>query len=398
MWFRPILLGWLVLLPWGSAAAGPGEWSGYAGLELRLFQHPAALPRQSGAPELSLELQPEYYREWNQGHDSFSFVPYLRLDDRDARRSHGDIRELTWLHAARDWELRLGIRKVFWGVLESAHLVDIINQTDLVEDPDEEDKLGQPMLNLAWIRPSGTWDLFLMPLFRERSFPGPAGRLRTRLPVDSRGARYESAAGRHHLDVALRWFGSRGPLDLGLAAFHGTSREPRLLPGGSPRQPVLVPFYDLIDQVSVDAQLTLEDWLLKLEALGRAGQGRRFARAGAGFEYSFVGIGGSALDLGVIGEYLFDSRGENATTPFQHDLMTGLRLSFNDAQSTEILAGITFDRDSRERFYNLEADHRLGDRWKLRLEARLFSGFDPASPFAGLRADDYLQLELAAYF
>ena len=62
--------------------------------------------------------------------------------------AHGDIRELAYVHASDDWELRLGIRKEFWGVTEFQHLVDVINQTDGVEDFDGEDKLGQQMVNL----------------------------------------------------------------------------------------------------------------------------------------------------------------------------------------------------------------------------------------------------------
>ena len=61
--------------------------------------------------------------------DSFTFQPFIRIDQQDEERSHFDIRELAWLHVGNDWELRTGIRKVFWGVNESQHLVDIINQT-----------------------------------------------------------------------------------------------------------------------------------------------------------------------------------------------------------------------------------------------------------------------------
>jgi len=33
---------------------------------------------------------------------------------------------------ADDWELTTGVSKVYWGVMEAVHLVDIINQTDFV--------------------------------------------------------------------------------------------------------------------------------------------------------------------------------------------------------------------------------------------------------------------------
>jgi hypothetical protein len=83
---------------------------------------------------------------------------------------------------------------VFWGVTESSHLVDIINQSDFVENIDTEDKLGQPMVSLRWLPEWGTLDLFLMPLHRERTFQGLAGRPRLPLPIDQDNPVYESSA------------------------------------------------------------------------------------------------------------------------------------------------------------------------------------------------------------
>ena len=52
---------------------------------------------------------------------------------------------------------------MFWGVTESQHLVDVVNQTDLVENPDGEEKLGQLMVNLTVARSWGTLNLFVAP-------------------------------------------------------------------------------------------------------------------------------------------------------------------------------------------------------------------------------------------
>ena len=46
------------------------------------------------------------------------------------------------MRSNRDWSLSIGLGKVFWGVTEFNHLVDVINQTDLVEGIDGEAKLG----------------------------------------------------------------------------------------------------------------------------------------------------------------------------------------------------------------------------------------------------------------
>jgi hypothetical protein len=73
------------------------------------------------------------------------------------------VRELVWLKVSDTWELRAGTSKVFWGVAESQQLADNINQTDLVEDIDQEDKLGQPLVNLSLVRDWGNLDLFVLP-------------------------------------------------------------------------------------------------------------------------------------------------------------------------------------------------------------------------------------------
>ncbi len=122
-----------------------GVWSGYVSGQGRGFwQNPQFDDQRDG--DLSFALEPEYYKDWNNGLRAVTFKPFARLDSTDPERSHVDIREAHYLHVLGDWEWRVGVAKVFWGVTESQHLVDIINQTDLVENLDTEDKLGQPMI------------------------------------------------------------------------------------------------------------------------------------------------------------------------------------------------------------------------------------------------------------
>lgn len=375
-----------------------GEWSGNISLEARLFPSAPVDPRQHGN-NLSLAFEPEYYSDWDAGRQSLTFKPFVRLDQHDEERSHADLRELMWIRAAERWELRAGVGKVFWGVTEVQHLVDIINQTDLVENIDGEDKLGQPMLNLAWIFAPGTLDLFVLPRFRERTFPGVEGRLRTQPRVDTDQAVYQSPDRENHVDYAARWSQTLGDWDIGLALFSGTSRDPRLLPGlDSGGAAVLVPHYDLIRQWSLDLQATLGAWLWKLEALHRSGSGPAYFAASGGFEYTLYGIFESAADLGILMEYMYDERGRSAPVFFQDDLFIGGRLTLNDEQSSELLGGIILDRDNDSHALNLEASRRFGDNWKLAIEARSYGNAPPADPAYALRKDDYLQFELFWYF
>ncbi len=380
--------------------AQAGEWSGYIAGELRYFPESPLSTEQFNGANFALSAQPQYYHEWDDGDQSFTFVPFLRVDQHDSERSHFDIRELTWLKAAKtgNWELRLGIRKVFWGVTESQHLVDIINQTDLVEHIDGEQKLGQPMINLALINDWGTLDLFILPGFRERTFPGRKGRLLANgIPVDTDQVRYESGAKDKHVDWAVRWAQMFGDWDIGLSHFSGTGREPRFVPGRDTKgRFVFIPFYEQIEQTGLDLQLTQEAMLWKLEMISRKDRQERFTALTGGFEYTFVRDSGA--EIGLLTEYLFDDRHDNATNPFEDDMMLGLRLTLNDEQSTELLAGGIFDLDSSGSYYLLEASRRLGESWKLSLNAYIYSNipFDDLS--YGFRNEDFVQLELAWYF
>ncbi len=381
-----------------------GEWSGYVSSEVRVFPNSPVDPRQDGN-NLSFSAQPEYYTDWDNGQQSFTFVPFARWDEHDDERSHADIRELTWLKAADNWELRAGIRKVFWGVTESQHLVDIINQTDLVEATDGEEKLGQPMVNLALIRDWGTLDLFILPGFRERTFPGAEGRLRFSPPVDTDQVIYESDDKDKHIDYAARWAHYLGDWDFGLSYFKGTSRDPGFSPGIDKQgQPVLIPLYPLIEQWGLDVQATLGDWLWKFEAINRIGQADRagnkrdYIALTAGLEYTFVGIADSSADLGVISEVLYDDRGDDALTPFADDLMLGTRLTLNDEQSTEFLLGMIIDTRDSTRLLTLESSRRIGEDWKISLEGQAFINVSNSDLLFGIRRDSYVQLEAARYF
>lgn len=141
-----LFIGFAVLFI--SSTSFAAEWTGYSAVELRYFQH-QSLNAEPDQQRLSAVLAPEFYHQWNDGEQSIIIAPFLRIDSDDAERSHADLREARWLIAKDNWELQLGVAKVFWGVAESQHLVDVINQTDLIENTDTEDKLGQPMINLS---------------------------------------------------------------------------------------------------------------------------------------------------------------------------------------------------------------------------------------------------------
>lgn len=389
----------------GSAQAEPTfEFSGFAAGELRLFPLEPIQEGQSNvrvAP--SAVLEPELLWNWNAGRDRFVFVPNIRREilEYDIERNRVDIRELNWSHRGEDWFLVTGLAKVFWGKVESRRLVDIINQRDFAANVDRDDKLGQPLLNFGVNRTWGTTELYLMPYFREGTFPGRQGRLRGPFPVDTKEARYESDLKEFHPDIAVRYTRTLDIWDIGASYFHGTGREPRVtLDTDTHERLVLIPNYDIIDEVSTDIQATSGSWLWKLEALYRTGNDDPFIAATGGFEYTFFGIGGTSSDIGVLMEYTYDGRSERAPpTIFDDELYLGVRWVANDEADTDLLAGLLTDVKTGSQTYTARYRTRLTDNLSLKIEATAFNNVSEREDvlFAA-RKDHNMLIQLAYYF
>jgi len=396
-----LLLILFALLPLSQLNAA--EWSSQIGIEARHFFDNALSPQQHG-DNLSLTFESEFYHDWDDGQQRIVFTPFARIDQHDSERSHADLRELYWRQTFNNTDLYVGVRKLFWGVTESLHLVDIINQSDTVENLDGEDKLGQPMISFFHSSVVGDWEFFLMPWFRERTFPGIEGRLRPPFVVDQDNAQYESGDAEKHIDSALRWSHVIDDWDVGLSWFHGTDRTPQLVTQTINGAVMLLPYYAQLDQLGVDAQYTYESWLWKLEFVSRRHDNRfspdlnRSSATVGGFEYTWYGLFSSATDIGLVMEYQYDSRDGNRAPIANNDIAIGSRLTLNDVQDSTLLALVASDLDQRERFISLEGSRRLGEEMSISLEARFFSNTAPQTQLFWLRSDDYLELLLTHYF
>ena len=393
-----LLTLWLIILPvlFNTAKSVEYELSGSIAIESRWFPNEAQFPEQFEGAQNSVVLEPEWDVQINDN-QLLSFIPFARLDARDDRRTHSDIREAYWLYIEDDWELLVGINREFWGVTESRHLVNIINQIDQVENIDEEDFLGQPMINYVMQKDYGRFSFFILPYFRERTFPGEDGRLRSAIVAREDGE-YESSAEEWHTDAAFRYTHYVGNWDIGLSYFYGTGREPTLLPNANGTR--LIPHYDIINQGGVDLQYTDDAWLWKFEGIIREGQGDTFAASVAGFEYTFFQIFESIADLGLLAEHLYDGRDDTGApqTILENDLFLGMRYTFNDVQDTNLLAGTIVDLEDESYSVRLEADRRLGDTFKIELEGQIFANTRSSSNTASVKDDDFITLRLSRFF
>lgn len=365
------------------------------GVDWRWFSRDGSQGQSRSA--LSANALVEWYWQSADEKSSWTISPYLRWDQRDKERHQADLRQAFWLTVGDGWEFKAGVDKIFWGVTESIHLVDIINQTDWADAIDGESKLGQPLAQLTLSGDWGNLQSFVLPYFRERTFAGVDGRLRLPLPVLTDAAIYQSDAEQRHVDWAVRYSQQIDQVDLALSYFSGTNRDPRFMPQG--QGAALLPYYEQIRQFGVEGQWIVDSWIWKLEAIRRSSDIEHFTAAVAGFEYSTVGAFDSAIDLGWLLEYQYDNRAALAPVPGQRDLFAGVRIALNDEAGSELLFGIAQDLQSGgTRSGMLEASMRFSNNLRIRLDAWFFQAASLQQPTWWLRQDDYIQLGFDYYF
>ena len=376
------------------------NWQGEATVGTRWFVQEPFDPRQDQWDGF-VAADVEYFKDWDKRRQRFAARLYARADSDDPARNLVDVSELYWRYRWQRAELSVGVERVFWGVTEAVHLADIINQSDLSANLDTEDKLGQPMLRLSLTPRWGTLDLFVLPRFRERRFPGSRGRLRGPLQVVAERAQFESASGRNHIDLAARFSHYIGPFEFAIAHFSGTQRQPAFvpLPVSQPSASIAVaPLYFLTDQTSVEATYAAGNWLWKLEAVSSREPGGRGSAATGGFEYTWSRAAGTSFDVGIIAEYQFDERDTSIILGADDDIVAGVRIGFNDFAGSELLALAGRDLGGDGQLWSLEASRRIGQQWRASLEARFFSATAADDVLTLLAREDYWQLSLTRFF
>ena len=344
---------------------------------------------------------------------SVTIAPFLRFDPQDNERTRGDFREAKIDLRFGETDVTIGNDFIFWGKTEVDQIVDIINQTDGVEGTDGEDKLGQPMVRISRLLDigefSGDVSVFYLPYFRERTFLGEESRLRGAAVVNEDAVRYETSQEEWTPSFAARLAGFYGDFDIGVSAFHGLSRDPafevdpgsvNLLTGEFELRPV----YGQITQLGFDGQYTSDATLWKAEVIGRLDQRNLsfeeedYVAAIVGLEHTLFGVADSNADLGLIAEYAYDSRGDDALTVFENDVVVGARLALNDTQDTSALFTATVDSGTAETLLRVEGERRIGEIAKLSIEAGAFLNTDEDSLADDLQDDHFLRATLAVFW
>lgn len=356
-----------------------GEWSSLIGFELTAY--PEESDNSDVSNNVSTFMSAEYYYEWNEGYDSFTFAPRLRLDQHDSNRNQLDISELAWIHVEDTWEIRTGVRQVAWGVTLAQSPLDIINQTSLAEGfLSTGSKLGQPMVNLSLVRDWGILDFYIMAGFREQVLPGTEGRPGLPIGVDDDATTFPFEDRLYQgMDYAVRWQHSWESIEWALSFFDGASRDPNMNFNFDLSDPRIIASYYPIQQLGVEFLYILNGWIFTFESALVDGQYQRdievdtYISSVVGLETTFGGLLGSNIDLILNANFFYDERQNDIATFFEHDLMLAFIFPFNDEYDSRINVVAITDVSDDEGIFALQAERRLTDSWKVVVSAVYFN-------------------------
>lgn len=353
------------------------------------FNEPSFQGQEDFFPSYS--LTPKFNIKFND--NNIIFRGFFR-HDKDIRRTHVDLREFYYQTSISQYDFSIGYHQVFWGVVESNNLVDIINQNDAVESPFGNDKLGQPLSKFTYSsKNTGVFSFFLMPFHRKIVFPGKKARFRFPLVLNRNFIKYEKNNKKLKKDFAFRWNHYFDIVDIGLSYFNGNGREPIF------NRNTFMAFYPMISQFGLDLQLTFETFLFKFEGIKRTADLQSFYAQVVGLEYTLNNVNGNGLDIGMISEYSYDDRGALAVNSLQNDVFIGTRFNWNDFSGTSLLVGLLSDIKYNSQSFSCDFSRRFKEVYKINLEFQYFLNIDSRElllPF--FINDHFFKIELSQFF
>jgi len=193
----------------------------------------------------------------------------------------------------------------------------------------------------------------------------------------------------------MRWEHFIGDMDVGLHYFYGNAREPLVI---FSQEGAFGLEYPVVNQIGLDYQMIVKNTIFKLESVYRSGDFDNIFAITGGLEYTLGNVNNKGLDIGIIGEYVYDNRRALTFSSLDNDLFLGSRLAFNNVAGTEILFGIFQDLSKSTKLVRLEGSQRLGESFKLTATGQAFFSVDNQEFIYLFRKDAFLELELVKYF
>lgn len=373
-----------------------GQWNFTPGVELGIRQYNPDAAREQ--QEDNVELDPSVFFEWDYADQSTGvsagILPVVTIAADNSAIPDFDMREFYLAKEFEHFQLRVGFNTLFWGVAESRHLVDIVNQRVLVRNLDGEQKLGELIFQYDYYIENGTLSLLYLPYFRPQDYSEPDERLS--LPLEVIRENYVGQSKQDRESFVLRYSGVLDNWDIGSYFFHGLDRNPAF---ELTDEQGFTANYSQLDQVALDVQYTASRWLGKGEGVYRehALGGTSWAYV-IGGEYYFYGIFAGAKDLSLLVELHRDTDATARSNQiYRNASFVGTRLAWNDIDDTSFLAGALIDNHGDSWAIKAEYETRLSNQLSLDIEARLFLKQAENHPFYLYRDDDFIEVRLMYY-
>ncbi|WP_045857668.1 hypothetical protein [Teredinibacter purpureus] len=381
---------WLTILLLG---ASPQSFGGFynsyiEGEQLSFFDDPQFVGQLSHQSSAALQLEHQYAHNSLSVHSSI----FLRGTSTHSQRNHIDVRALSVNYFSDSYSVVIGIEQVYWGATESGHRVNIINQSDYMERPDGEVKLGQALLDFRYFLPNGSLDIYYLPFYREQALPMKEDRFRPPVGSDKKTS-FEDF--RRTDDIAIRWNSSLGDADIGVLFFDGISRTPSF----TLQHQQLAANYYSTTLIGGDIQLAKNDTLYKAEWTSEHIQRIDKHAFTGGLEHTLVGIFDTSSDIGLVAEYNVESNNDTPLGLFQNDLFFGARWSANNMSDTSFLAGGLYDFDQRGiQAWSFEASTRWRNTWRLAADVLIYPGADEQHSLHYFDNDSHARISFRHYF
>ncbi|WP_199610179.1 hypothetical protein [Flocculibacter collagenilyticus] len=287
-------------------------------------------------------------------HAKFNSQVFANWNDADEARRYIDIRKANLYFRKNDFTFGAGVDTFFWGVSESINVVNVMNQSDLMESLDGKVKLGQTFVSVSNRFSNGDISFYYLPEFRAITFPE---RPSYGLPIADHD-QYED-------DKKDGGFAARGlfyydQFEFAVSYFKGTRRSPILM-RQSPSSPLLTPYYLQTENMMFDGVYLSEDFTLKLEAKAGKELNNGFTTANLGIEYPSYLFADYIEEVTFIAEYVFDDRKLTAETHGQNDLFIGAKFDFGDTNQGRVRFLYSYDFDYSGQYAELSYQYRLND-------------------------------------
>ncbi len=396
----------LLLIAASTLLAGDWKSKGETTLESRQFEDDHEAQTQDSGLGMFARLEVDV----KQGPWRANLRGFGRLDRKDSERDLTAIEEFWAGYRDENWEARLGYQMLNWTATEAFHPADMVNSRNLDSNIENPEKLGELMLSLRRRIGEGGLTGYYMPYLEAPRLPGGESRL-SFLPA---GAVYRNAVWVTDRDAladddwadqyGLRFNQTIGDVDFSVHYLDHLDRsQPQValdFEGGIQVTPV----YFRVKDLGLTYLQVIGPVIFKLEAGHRDfvdADAALLAQIGAtgvaapldhkqiafGLEYGLSHENGSETTWLLEGMTLtgVDKDERAALSPWQRDMLFGVRHAFNDTMSRELLITTIVDVErSHELLVNVSYKQRLSDTWSVQTGARYVDAPQKGSASLGL--------------